>query len=273
MADRDDHIFYGKLLLKGILRCETGLHIGASKEIIEIGGVDNPVMRDPRTGYPYIPGSSIKGKLRSIAERLEAKTFNRSTGKGMRHECSDRNCKVCRLFGSTAKNKDEENMPSRLRVRDAFLTDESKEWLRKIDTPLSYSELKYENALDRLTCEANPRSVERIPAGAEFTYEVTYDLDNAEQCETDLELLLNCMSILEDDYLGGHGTRGYGKISFCDNRFILRSRAYYLGDEEEKLLEITEEKEEKVPLSINDLRKNLKNLYQSSIQHVFREGV
>lgn len=265
MAGIDTYPFYGKLILGGTMHCLTGLHIGASREIIEIGGVDNPVMRDPKTGHPYIPGSSIKGKLRSIAERLEAKELNRPTGNGYRHECTDRACRVCRLFGATG-GKEGENIPSRLRVRDVFLTQESVEWLRELDTPLSFTELKYENSLDRVTCAANPRPVERIPAGAEFTYEVTYDLDDEEQCLEDLRTLLNCMSVLEDDYLGGHGTRGYGKIRFRGNRLSLRSRDYYLGVGEEKALVESED-------SIANLREKLEAIYGEAIQPVFgKEG-
>ncbi|MBC7254370.1 MAG: type III-A CRISPR-associated RAMP protein Csm3 [Actinobacteria bacterium] len=266
MAGNKKKPFYGKLILSGTVRCETGLHVGASSDIMEIGGLDNPVMRDPFTGYPYIPGSSLKGKLRSIAERIQGKQFNRSIRPGFRHECSERQCAVCRLFGSTAKEKDEENIPSRLRVRDAFLASQSVEWLRGIDTPLSFTELKYENTLDRVTCHADPRPVERIPAGARFSYEIVYDLDDEEQCLEDLENLLNCMAVLEDDYLGGHGSRGYGKIRFLNNRLTLRGKDYYLGKEGEKVLAKEEE-------SLPRLREILGELYERDIKPVFgREG-
>jgi len=265
MAGNDTKPFYGKLILSGTVRCETGLHVGASRDIMEIGGVDNPVMRDPFTGYPYIPGSSLKGKLRSIAERMQGKEFDRSIRPGFRHECSKRQCAVCRLFGSTAEQKDEENIPSRLRVRDVFLTPESVKYLQDIDTPLSLTELKYENALDRVTCHADPRSMERIPAGAEFSYEVIYDLEDEEQCREDLKNLLDCMAVLEDDYLGGHGSRGYGKIRFLGNRLALRGRDYYLGKDGEKVLADRE--------SLSRLREILGELYEREIKLVFgREG-
>ncbi len=264
MADNGAFPFYGKLILKGAMKCETGLHIGASRDIIEIGGVDNPVMRDPLTGYPYIPGSSLKGKLRSIAERLEAKPLNRETGNGYRHECSDRECRVCRLFGSTGGEQREDNIPSRLRVRDVFLTPESVDMLRGIDTPLNFTELKYENALDRVTCAANPRPVERVPAGAEFAYEVVYDLEEEGHCLEDLQKLLHCMAVLEDDYLGGHGSRGYGKIRFVGNRLALRSKGYYAGREEERSLVEGED-------SISRLRESVEKLFDEAIRPVFRK--
>jgi len=265
MAGNGTRPFYGKLILSGTMKCETGLHVGASRDIMEIGGVDNPVMRDPFTGYPYIPGSSLKGKLRCIAERIQGMHFDRRIRPGFRHECPDRQCPVCRLFGSTAEKKDEENIPSRLRVRDIFLTLESVAWLRDVDTPLSLTELKYENALDRVTCAADPRSVERIPAGAEFSYEVIYDLEDEVQCLEDLENLLNCMAVLEDDYLGGHGSRGYGKIRFLDNRLALRGKDYYLGKDGEKVLADRE--------SLSRLREILGELYEREIKLVFgREG-
>lgn len=264
MGDNSLYPFYGRLVLKGLMRCETGLHIGASRDIVEIGGVDNPVMRDPLSGQPYIPGSSFKGKLRSIAERVKKQPMKRWTGNGFRHECSDRECEVCRLFGSTAEDSGQKNIPSRIRVRDILLTKESEERLRVIDTPLNYTELKYENSLDRVTCAANPRPVERIPAGAEFEFEVIYDLENEKQTLEDLENLLGFMAILEDDYLGGHGSRGYGKISFINNELTLRSKEYYVKGGEEKSLG-------EGKTNISGLRESLWGIYKESIAPLFRK--
>ncbi|MEJ5185548.1 MAG: type III-A CRISPR-associated RAMP protein Csm3 [Candidatus Geothermincolales bacterium] len=231
-------LFLGKLLLKGKVRCETGLHIGASKEILEIGGLDNPVLRDPLSRYPYIPGTSLKGKLRSFLEKTTGKNFNRSTGNGFRHECTDRECEVCRLFGSTddKSTQGEGNIPSRLVVRDAFLDEESKNRLEKLDSPLLYTELKFENALDRVTCAASPRQMERVPAGSSFCYEILYTVESIDHVVEDVSNLLGTLIILEDDYLGGSGSRGYGKVRFDGNALVLRPRDYYLGTEEEKLL-------------------------------------
>jgi len=140
--------FYGKLIIEGIIECLTGIHVGTSKEVMEIGGVDTPVVRDPLTREPYIPGSSLKGKLRSLLERQEFATagpgseiqgyFNKKIDSGgikiRHHECNDENCLVCRLYGASKGGNVTENRPARLIVSDAHLTKESKEKLEKIDT-------------------------------------------------------------------------------------------------------------------------------------------
>lgn len=229
--------FYGKVVVRARIECVTGLHIGASREVVEIGGVDNPVMRDPRTGIPYIPGSSVKGKMRSIAERVFKKELNRSTGNGFRHECTERTCEVCRVFGSTKGREDNGgNIPSRIRIRDSFMAEDCLEWLSEIDSPTNYTELKYENALDRITCAANPRPVERVPAGAEFEFEMVYDLEDEQHTDEDLQNILTLLKMVEDDYIGGHGSRGHGKIRFKDVKLSLRSLAYYFGNQDEIFL-------------------------------------
>ncbi|WP_297499767.1 type III-A CRISPR-associated RAMP protein Csm3, partial [Thermococcus sp.] len=63
-----DRHFYGKVVIRGRIKALTGLHIGSQRDVSEIGGIDNPVIKDPHTGLPYIPGSSLKGKLRSLFE-------------------------------------------------------------------------------------------------------------------------------------------------------------------------------------------------------------
>lgn len=60
--------FQGKFIISGILECVTGTRIGGTQEKFEIGGIDNPVIKDPLTDLPYIPGSSLKGKLRHLLE-------------------------------------------------------------------------------------------------------------------------------------------------------------------------------------------------------------
>jgi len=243
----------GKVIIKGIIHCKTGLHIGASKEQLEIGAIDSPVVRDPLTREPYIPGSSLKGKLRSLLEKLfleneievENKkykiTLNRKHKSGgviiRRHECGDwepykeekenskdeypgaQYCPICRLFGSvkssttkTKNDKEPQNWPARLIVRDAFMTKESKEKLENIETGLLYAEWKWENSLDRVTASANPRQLERVPRGTEFEMELVYTVENVKQMEDDLQNLKKALELLEMDYLGGHGSRGYGQV-------------------------------------------------------------
>ncbi|OAG26711.1 type III-A CRISPR-associated RAMP protein Csm3 [Thermodesulfatator autotrophicus] len=213
----------GKVIISGILHCETGLHIGASKENLEIGAIDSPVVRDPITREPYIPGSSLKGKMRSLLEKVLALSPNRNGGTQRnpiwRHECDmkeeAKKCKLCRLFGSTGKSGGG-NWPARLIVRDAFLTDNSRENLQEIDTGLLYTEWKWENSLDRVTAAANPRQLERVPRGTEFRFEIVYTVEDLDDLNEDLENIDTALKLLEMDYLGGHGSRGYGQIKLRD---------------------------------------------------------
>jgi CRISPR-associated protein Csm3 len=263
----------GKLRLTSNLRIVTGLHIGAGGENLDIGGLDKSVMRDPLTKHPYLPGSSIKGKMRSILERFLNKPVNRAGGSGtFRYESDDlesgysttdiefqgaSTCEVSRVFGSTGTNcwlpesivrsqgletvgKDEKtfkgvkylkskgrNSPARLIVRDCHLTVDSSEKLKSIDTGLYMTEWKFENGMDRITAAANPRQLERVPAGAVFEFELVYTVENPEQAVKDLQNLAIALAILEDDALGGHGSRGYGKVAFEKFQLFYRDLKYY----------------------------------------------
>ena len=252
MAELREKPIMGKVLIRGTILCETGLHIGRSRENLDIGGVDLAVVRDPLTRQPYIPGSSLKGKMRALFERKAlsegklSEGFNRVSEVGgvkiRRHECDSNaehnqaaQCPVCRLFGATG-GKGGDNLPARLIVRDCKLTDESEEKLRTIETGLQYTEWKFENALDRVTAAANPRQLERVPAGAEFEFEMVYNVEteDKEEVKEDLNNVLDLMSLLEDDFLGGHGSRGYGKIKFkiAQDGFTSRSLPYYAAASE-----------------------------------------
>ncbi|OIP68750.1 MAG: type III-A CRISPR-associated RAMP protein Csm3 [Oscillatoriales cyanobacterium CG2_30_44_21] len=268
----------GKLRLTSNLRVVTGLHIGAGGENLDIGGLDKSVMRDPLTKHPYLPGSSIKGKMRSILERFLNKPVNRAGGSGtFRYESDDlvsgfseikeykgqliefegaETCEVSRLFGSTgnscwipesksegvdrdqnAKPRDingvsyvkvkGRNSPARLIVRDSHLTVKSVDDLKSIDTGLYMTEWKFENGMDRITAAANPRQLERVPAGAIFEFELVYTVENPEQAVKDLQNLAIALAILEDDALGGHGSRGYGKVAFEEFKLFYRDLNYY----------------------------------------------
>jgi CRISPR-associated protein Csm3 len=213
-----DRPLLGKITISGKLECLTGLHIGASKENMEIGAIDLPVVRDPITREPYIPGSSLKGKMRSLLEKALTISPNREIGRDVKiHVCDDAgnaiNCLVCRVFGSTGKDGGK-NFPARLIVRDLKLTDQSREELEDIDTGLQYTEWKFENAIDRITSAANPRQIERVPRGAEFIFELIYNVEDNSQVDEDLKNLKLAMDLIEMDALGGHGSRGYGKVKF-----------------------------------------------------------
>jgi CRISPR-associated protein Csm3 len=233
MSNERQKPILGKILITGSLRCETGLHIGSSKDNLEIGGLDSPVVRDPISREPYIPGSSLRGKMRSIFEKKEGLPLK--DGKIKRHECSEKSCVVCRLFGSASGG--DKNQPARLAIRDSRLTQNSISVLASIDTGLQYTELKFENSLDRITSAADPRQIERVPAGAEFKFEMVYTVETREkqQVVKDIQNVLGLLNMLQDDSLGGQGSRGYGKIAVLfpadQNALVARKSGYYTGED------------------------------------------
>jgi CRISPR-associated protein Csm3 len=204
--------------LKGKIKLLSGLHIGGNKDTIEIGGMDNPVIKNPITGLPYIPGSSIKGKMRFLLEwKLGKVTTSREP-----HGCSPDNgdCPICRIFGNT--DKDKKYGPTRLIVSDCELSEEC--LIKHREGNLIYLEDKVENRINRLTGAAiDPRHIERVPAGLVFDFGLTYkifEIDAADitnnKDETNWQEVLNALYYLQEDALGGSGSRGYGKIEFDD---------------------------------------------------------
>ncbi len=203
--------------ISGKIVVKTGLHIGAGNEKVEIGGMDNPIIRNPLTHEPYIPGSSLKGKMRSI---MEWKTGKLEKTGGNVCPCGKADCEICRVFGS-ANSKSEETKgrgPTRLIVRDAVLTDE---WKEKFKSGLPLVEEKNENSLNRITAEANPRPIERVVPGVEFDFEISYRvIDTGDGGKMDRDyfesVVKESLKILQSDYLGGGGSRGNGQIEFAD---------------------------------------------------------
>lgn len=214
--------------IEGIIEVITGLHIGGSTAIIEIGGKDNPVIKHPITKEPYIPGSSLKGKMRSLLEWSLGKlnTDPKSKDFGDVHKwCKDETCPICVIFGTSAE--DAGIGPTRLIVRDAILDAEYKDEQKKRNsnwTPLDITEDKCENAINRITARANPRSLERIISGARFSFKMSYKvfgktgnqasnkLDNGD--EGLFKHVLDGLRLIEKDALGGAGSRGCGQVSF-----------------------------------------------------------
>ncbi len=202
--------------ISGKIVVKTGLHIGAGNEKVEIGGMDNPIIRNPLTHEPYIPGSSLKGKMRSI---MEWKTGKLEKTGGKVCSCGMADCEICRVFGS-ANNSDSANDrgPTRLIVRDAVLTNE---WKEKFKSGLPLVEEKNENSLNRITAEANPRPIERVVPGVEFDFEISYRvIDTGDGGKMDRDyfesVVKESLKILQSDYLGGGGSRGNGQIEFAD---------------------------------------------------------
>lgn len=216
---------YGRLLIHGDIAVKTGLHIGGSGGAFAIGGVDNPVILNQVSGQPYIPGSSLRGKMRSLTEKYRGQTTGQRISQSQIHTCKNKDdyleCPICNIFGITAE---EFNWPTRLLVRDVALDPDSARTIRDAKTTLPYTEVKTEVAIDRVTSQANPRDVERVPAGAVFgPMELIYNIYQ-EQDVVWLSVLLDAMQLLEDDYLGGHGSRGSGKIAF-QNLYLTLKRA------------------------------------------------
>ena len=227
----------GKLLIKGTIKLITGLHIGTSGDFSAIGAVDTIIIRDSVTNRPMIPGSSIKGKMRYLLARTK---YN--TSLELKDIKREDNC-IKRLFGSS-----DPVVTSRLQFQDILLSDKSIEKLKDAEFDLPYTEIKYENTIDRATGIANPRQQERVPAGSEFNFKIVYNIEKLEEINEDMQNILLMIDILEDDYLGGHGTRGYGRVKFKD--FSLDIKTYTKENEKEK---------DVIEKEIKDFRKELES--------------
>lgn len=220
----------GRIFITFDIVALTGLSIGGSDTGIEIGGVDRTVIRDKLTNRPYIPGSSLKGKMRSLLEKYKGLKQNKRIGQGFIHTCEDKgeydNCPVCQVFGVPGELKFA--TPTRLVVRDTFLSEESAQRLENAQTDLPYTEVKTEVSIDRVTSAANPRQIERVPAGVVFEKgEMVFSLYEGEGCSVQedlkqLKILLEGMQLVEDDYLGGLGSRGSGKVAFTNIQVSFR---------------------------------------------------
>lgn len=186
----------------------TGLHIGGNSENIEIGGIDNSVVKLASKGdVPYIPGSSLKGKMRCLLEQAAG-----APKVGL-------DAKVNNLFGITEnKANNTSNQPSKIIVRDAMLSDDSKKMLLDCDNlDMPYTENKIENTIDRVqgaTIKGGIRQTERVPAGAVFNAEFIINIWDDDTEEELMALFEKGIHLLENDYLGGSGSRGYGQIKF-----------------------------------------------------------
>jgi len=205
---------YGKILIEGKLEVVTGLHIGGSSSFAAIGAVGSPVVRNSRDNQPMIPGSSLKGKMRSLLARQR----NQKVSGNMDEDEEG----ILRLFGS-AKNGNVR--VGRLIFSDLFLAEQD-----SLDSPV---EVKFENSINRLTAVANPRQLERVIPGTQFNLKLLYELKDTTDREKenhseyyqgseeawilkDFQSLIDGMKLLELDYLGGSGTRGYGQVRFCN---------------------------------------------------------
>lgn len=213
----------------GELECITPLHIGAGKDELEIGGVDGIVIKNPINGEPYIPGSSLKGRMRSLLEkrdgRISKEIYDNNAHKKIRIitedgtepcSCGENDCIICTMFGAH-KNNRPNCAPTRMIVRDAFLTEECKgkqsEFIK--EKSKSFLEIKAENIINRKTSVAeHPRFFERVPAGTKFAVELVLQVYDTDDVNKMVKTLRDGIALVENTYLGGQGSRGYGKVKF-----------------------------------------------------------
>ena len=221
------NVFRGMIIIGGKIECLTGLHIGGAGSGYEIGGMDNPVIRDPVTGCPYIPGSSLKGKMRSMMEWATDKV-NKAGEIHSYKDCKDLDCPICRIFGSSpAEDRRDSNTkdswkggPTRLIVRDARPDDDTEKLMNKLEElGLPKVELKTENSINRITSASSGlRTQERVSVGSKFDFCLLYGVYEVEGCRvSDLDMLphvFEALRLVEDSALGGGGSRGSGQVCF-----------------------------------------------------------
>lgn len=228
-----------KIFLRGKISVDSGLHIGGSDANLDIGGERNPVIRIKKNGLnqPYIPGSSIKGKIRSLLEHLRGDFGERN---GQLVEAQKRENPTARIYGTGAS--DDFSRASRVIFRDAFLSEDIE------DT--NPTELKTENSISRITSRANPRPFERVIPETTFDFEIVFDIfgkdllqnkgDKTDDFDNDAQRIVGYtligMDLLENDYLGGGGSRGSGKIQFKIDRFEVKTASDYLNFKESRAI-------------------------------------
>jgi CRISPR-associated protein Csm3 len=202
---------YGKILIKCKMTVLTGMHIGGSSAFSAIGAVDSPVIRDSFTGEPMLPGSSLKGKMRTLlAKAIKNHYITQEPAKDPEE--------IKRLFGTTGDNRKQEwPKAARLQFFDAFLVNAD-----TLKNRSGMTEVKFENTINRLTAIANPRQIERVVRGSEFAINLVYDMEDADSLKSDFINIARGLKLLSMDYLGGHGSRGYGKVGFSDFEVVVK---------------------------------------------------
>lgn len=246
--------FIGKYIIHADIVLKTGLHIGGTEEGFDIGGIDNPVIKDKVSGLPYIPGSSLRGKMRSLLEWAYDMVTIKQNEKTKEWEgklCNDPTQPIGIVFGVAAEHHNEKDKlppgPTRLTVRDALPDEKQKQKWEAAMGEKIFTEAKTENTIDRLTSAANPRSMERVPAESVFKVTFIYDL----YCPEDrnyLKLLFEGMQLMEDSYLGGGGTRGSGQIKFENLTIQAKDKSTYIGGD--KVLLETKQNGQNTPYAV-----------------------
>jgi CRISPR-associated protein Csm3 len=203
--------------LTGQIELLSGLHIGGGDDTMKIGGIDNQVIKDINSNNPYIPGSSLKGKMRSLLElhhRLvhlpsaKGEPFTPSLLEEVPEDEKQNAINIIKLFGASGDEAKKFGI-TRISVGDCPLSEKS--------TQMELSEAKYENVIDRKSGTAkHPRQTERVPAGVMFEYDIRIKILDEDDENELVNLVKQGLSLIEDDYLGGNGSRGYGRVKFID---------------------------------------------------------
>lgn len=215
---------YGKLEISGVIESLTGLHIGGGSQFAAIGAVDSVVIKDIQDDLPMIPGSSLKGKLRSLLSK------QLSDGKLPKEHNQDDD-RIKRLFGH-AESKNPKT--SRIYFSDIFMSEESREELENSD--MDATEIKFENTITRSTGVANPRQIERAIKGIKYNMSLIYNIENESEIEEDFKLLKTAFKLLKYDYLGANGSRGYGRVDIKE----LDVKALIVDEEDENCKKVIE---------------------------------
>lgn len=213
-----------KILIKGQIEALSGLLIGGSNTAMGIGGPDKMVIRNPVSNEPYVPGSTLKGKMRSLLEISYGFIKDVRMGAVRNGPSDDPNHITSVLFGSASN--DDHQRPSRILFRDGKLLNGD---AFQMTTDLPFTESKTEVVIDRITSKAMPRTFERVPAGANFELNIVLNIFEGDRnSETELlNLTLRGLQMLQDDYIGGSGSRGSGRVKFNIDTILERDVNYY----------------------------------------------
>ncbi len=215
-----------KILVQFTIEVVTGLHIGGSDAFSAIGAVQNPIIRNPADYQPVLPGSSLKGKIRTLLEKTDKESDT-----------------IQRLFGTQGPPV----VLSRLQFADAFVSNAAdyKE--------IGLVEVKFENTINRVSAAATPRQLERVVPGVQFQENLIYNMENESEKAGDLQTLARGLKLLQLDYLGGHGTRGSGRVKVIDVRLC------QFRDNDNRKVEITEEELKEPFTAIENFMEKLSN--------------
>jgi len=221
------HKLLKKIIVKGRIEAMTGIAIGGTNSAMAIGGVDKGVIRNPVSGEPYIPGSTLKGKMRSLLEMNHGTIGDTEMGIVKNGPSENYDHRSTKLFGNAVRSTEQKQRPSRIIVRDARLVEEQAKGDFFKNTDLLFTEVKTEVVIDRITSRAMPRQLERVPAGSLFTFELVLNIFEEDTEKNLVDDMFSALRLVQNDYIGGAGSRGSGQIRFDIQSVKSYDAAYY----------------------------------------------